>query len=238
MPEYMLTIQFAFGPAAQNVGRLMAQWSPAPFFMDYVAQRRHQWNYFDVVAPLRQDFSSWAEPALIPKYQPREISLSVSLRRQELEECRKTGATSTGLRSGHAAHSAALSLSPPLIPYATWKTHLPCPVAEPPPRPMVKPLPAVAKPRPTLPTTLTPVPRMAGKVADHSEEGSADESDKEEGSADEEHERRPLAAPMWPVRASRLQRCPHCYDEFCCGCACMCPDSLESRNHPSDDQIR
>jgi hypothetical protein len=27
---------------AKSLGRLMAEWSPAPFFMDYVAQRRYQ----------------------------------------------------------------------------------------------------------------------------------------------------------------------------------------------------
>ncbi|KAJ7161714.1 hypothetical protein C8R46DRAFT_1105314 [Mycena filopes] len=76
---------------AKTLGRLMAQWSPAPFFMNYVAQRRHQWYYFDVVAPLRQDFSSWAEPALVPNYLPRAIIVAVSLRRQQLEECRTKG---------------------------------------------------------------------------------------------------------------------------------------------------
>ncbi|KAJ6601657.1 hypothetical protein B0H10DRAFT_2318204 [Mycena sp. CBHHK59/15] len=29
----------------------------------------------------------------------------------------------------------------------------------------------------------------------------------------------------------RLQRCPHCYDDGCIGCACMCPDSYEWFKH-------
>ncbi|KAJ7787710.1 hypothetical protein B0H14DRAFT_3163060 [Mycena olivaceomarginata] len=80
---------------AKTLGRLMAQWSPAPFFMDYVDERRYQWYYFDVVASLRQDFSSWVEPALVPNYLPREISQAVSMRRKELEDCRKTGTPPT-----------------------------------------------------------------------------------------------------------------------------------------------
>ncbi|KAJ7867342.1 hypothetical protein B0H14DRAFT_2572871 [Mycena olivaceomarginata] len=82
-------------PPRKDLGAIDGPMESSTVFMDYVAQRRHQWYYFDVVAPLRQDFLSWAEPALIPNYLPREISLSVSLRRQELEECRKTGATPT-----------------------------------------------------------------------------------------------------------------------------------------------
>ncbi|KAJ6610145.1 hypothetical protein B0H10DRAFT_1954065 [Mycena sp. CBHHK59/15] len=31
----------------------------------------------------------------------------------------------------------------------------------------------------------------------------------------------------------RLQRCPHCYDDGCIGCACMCPDSYEWFKHAS-----
>ncbi|KAJ7832401.1 hypothetical protein B0H14DRAFT_2592068 [Mycena olivaceomarginata] len=80
---------------AKTLGRLMAQWSPAPFFMDYVDERRYQWYYFDVAASLRQDFSSWAEPALVPNYLPREISQAVSMRRKELEDCRKIGTPPT-----------------------------------------------------------------------------------------------------------------------------------------------
>ncbi|KAJ7801378.1 hypothetical protein B0H14DRAFT_2615351 [Mycena olivaceomarginata] len=85
---------------------------------------------------------------------------------------------------------------------------------------MVKLLQAVTNLRPALRTTPNPLicshmllHTAAGKVAAHSEEGSADESDKE-------HKHHPLATPMWPVRASLPQ-----------WCACMCPDSLEWIEH-------
>ncbi|KAJ7877052.1 hypothetical protein B0H14DRAFT_2567894 [Mycena olivaceomarginata] len=76
---------------AKSLGRLMAEWSPAPFFMDYVAQRRYQWYYFDVVAKLRQDFEMRVTPALVPNYLARGIGPAVHARRLELEECDRKG---------------------------------------------------------------------------------------------------------------------------------------------------
>ncbi|KAJ7758233.1 hypothetical protein B0H14DRAFT_2976186 [Mycena olivaceomarginata] len=76
---------------AKTLARLTAQWSAGALLMDYVSQKRFGWYYGDVVASLRRDFSSLAEPALVPNYLPREISLAASQRRQELGRCGTTG---------------------------------------------------------------------------------------------------------------------------------------------------
>ncbi|KAJ7790910.1 hypothetical protein B0H14DRAFT_3501151 [Mycena olivaceomarginata] len=91
-----------------------------------------------------------------------------------------------------------------------------------PPRTVFKPLCAVS------PSSPTPAPRRAAIIPmpaivqdDSSDSESADER--------EHHLPEP---PIWPARTSRPQRCPHCYEEDCVGCACLCMDSDEWFDHP------
>ncbi|KAJ7803379.1 hypothetical protein B0H14DRAFT_2613397 [Mycena olivaceomarginata] len=98
----------------------------------------------------------------------------------------------------------------------------PPPVAKPPP----KLLPTVAKPphrrRAPSPITPTPVSNAHATVGEQDNRSMDDESD-------EEH---PIEVPIWPTRAHRPQCCPHCYQEDCVGCACLCSESDEWFDHP------
>ncbi|KAJ7829964.1 hypothetical protein B0H14DRAFT_2593600 [Mycena olivaceomarginata] len=106
----------------------------------------------------------------------------------------------------------------------------PPPVAKPPP----KLLPTVAKPphrrRDPSPITPTPAPRRPATLVSnaHATAGEQDNHSMD----DESDEERPIEAPIWPTRVHRPQRCPHCYQEDCVGCACLCSESDEWFDHP------
>jgi hypothetical protein len=57
-------------------------------------------------------------------------------------------------------------------------------------------------------------------------DNSSDAESREEG------KHHPPEPSIWPVRASRPQRCRYCYQEDCVGCACLCVDSNEWFDHP------
>ncbi|KAJ7853839.1 hypothetical protein B0H14DRAFT_2580228 [Mycena olivaceomarginata] len=113
------------------------------------------------------------------------------------------------------------------------------PTTKPPPIPRAK-LPLLpAKPphrrRPSSLITLTPAPRCTVPPLNN---GHLTAEDLDDSSTDEEpnedRARCPLEVPMWPMRAAHPKRCPHCFEEGCIGCACMCeasPDWIEHGGH-------
>jgi hypothetical protein len=113
------------------------------------------------------------------------------------------------------------------------------PTTKPPPIPRAK-LPLLpAKPphrrRPSSLITPTPAPRCTVPPLNN---GHLTSEDLDDSSTDEEpnedRARCPLEVPMWPMRVAHPKRCPHCFEEGCIGCACMCeasPDWIEHGGH-------
>ncbi|KAJ7839847.1 hypothetical protein B0H14DRAFT_3697277 [Mycena olivaceomarginata] len=113
------------------------------------------------------------------------------------------------------------------------------PTTKPPPIPRAKPPLLPAKPPhrrwPSSPITPTPAPRRTAPPLNN---GHLTAEDLNDSSTDEEpnedRARCPLEAPTWPSRAAHPKRCPHCFEEDCIGCACMCdasPDWIEHGGH-------
>ncbi|KAJ7792121.1 hypothetical protein B0H14DRAFT_2624291 [Mycena olivaceomarginata] len=160
------------------------------------------------------------------KYARKAALASERYRDRKLEEVRAERCTTDtivkqarrlerdALRTKHSKPSKIKRLPPP----------------PPPPPPLAKlPPHAVSKRRALSPITPTPVSRRAPSILSAAvvhDELSGDE-------LDEEREHRPPAElPIWPGRGPRPQRCSHCYQEDCVGCACLCPDSNEWFEHP------
>ncbi|KAJ7690436.1 hypothetical protein B0H14DRAFT_2652407 [Mycena olivaceomarginata] len=92
------------------------------------------------------------------------------------------------------------------------------PSAKPAAKPVAEPLRRPVGSRAATSSTPTPAPRRGVKDAVVDHELIEDDSE-------EEHACRPVEGPIWPVHAARPKRCPHCYEEDCVGCACMCSAS-------------
>ncbi|KAJ7796920.1 hypothetical protein B0H14DRAFT_3549500 [Mycena olivaceomarginata] len=103
---------------------------------------------------------------------------------------------------------------------------LPPTVAKPPHRRRA-PSPITPAPAPRCPAPRCPAPRSAhAAVEEQVTDSMDDESDEEEDTS------LPIEAPIWPTRARHPQRCPHCYQDDCVGCACLCSESDEWFDHP------
>ncbi|KAJ7738681.1 hypothetical protein DFH07DRAFT_966016 [Mycena maculata] len=130
-------------------------------------------------------------------------------------------------RAGNAFKNAARKLEDRSL----RKKHAP-PIPNPAPKPM-KPMIRLGKVpsklRPSSPMMPTPVPRYPAILAAasmHSDGKLSDNSDED----DHEEHHRLAAAPIWPSRMPRPQRCPNCFQEDCVGCACFPDPGHEDRS--------
>ncbi|KAJ7857276.1 hypothetical protein B0H14DRAFT_3447977 [Mycena olivaceomarginata] len=122
------------------------------------------------------------------------------------------GIEKDALHRKHASAKNALQAKPLALP----------PLAKPPPHAPALPH-AVSKLCAVSPITPTPAPRRAAVIR----MSAVVQDDSSDSESHDEREHHPPEPPIWPARASRPQRCPHCYQEDCVGCACLCTDSDE-----------